>query len=455
MTQGDTVSADTSLGTWVDAARARADGRALRRATPASAQADVTLSPSRPTVVDYLSATNRGRMPELIGLRHTRMSASPFAFLRGTAGLMAADLAAQPVTGLTAQICGDAHVANFGLYGGGHGEIVMDLNDFDETVVGPWEWDLKRLAVSLVLAGAEGGVPVKGCAKAARHAARSYRAATERLAEMPFLQSWTALGDEAAVSGADADALLDDFARAAAKASANSSARVAEQSVQTTASGWRFVVDPPLLAPVEQDTRAAVIDALSGYAATLHHSRQHLIARYQPCDVALRVVGTGSVGLRCYVVLLRGNADEALVLQVKQALPSALADSVTGPRWDHEGERIVHGARLVQADTDLLLGWTTIGGHQFIVRQFRNRKGAIDPTALPAGHLDDYGRLAGALLARAHARSLDPRLLDGYCRDYDDLDRAISDYALAYADQTRADHAVLLQALDDGLLHTT
>lgn len=446
------IGAGAGSGTWIDPSRARAEGRALRRRVPASAHAAPSLPQQRPSVVDYLSATNRGRMSELIGLRHARMSASPFAFLRGAAGLMAHDLAAEPVTGLTAQICGDAHVANFGLYGGAHGEIVMDMNDFDETVVGPWEWDLKRLAVSLVLAGAEGGVSAKGCAKAARHAARSYRAAIERLSEMPFLRSWTALGDESAVSSADAHALLDDFAGAAAKASANSSAKVAARWAHTDAADWHFVADPPLLTPVEQDTEAAVIDALTDYAATLHHSRQHLITRYQPCDVALRVVGTGSVGLRCYLVLLRGNADEALVLQVKQARPSVLADYVVSSRWDHEGERVVHGARLVQADTDLLLGWTTIGEHQFIVRQFRNRKGAIDATALPSGHLDDYGRLAGALLARAHTRSLDPRLLDGYCRDYDDLDQAISTYALAYADQTRLDHAEMLEALHGGLL---
>lgn len=440
------------LGTWVDAAEARALGRELRVRTPGEAHAEMGVQASRPTVVEHLTATNHGRLEELIGLRHGRMSASPFAFLRGTAGLMAHDLSGEPVTGLMAQLCGDAHAANFGLYGGGHGQIVMDINDFDETVVGPWEWDLKRLAVSLVLAGREGGVSAKGCAKAARHAARSYRRAIERLAGLPFLVSWTALGDESAVGEARADALLDDFAVAAAKASTNSSARVAARWAHTEADEWHFVADAPLLEPVDLATRASVVDSLTAYVDTLHHSRRHLIARYQPRDVARRVVGTGSVGLRCYLVLLQGNGSEALVLQVKQARASALADYVPKSRWEHEGERIAHGARLVQADTDLLLGWTSLDEHQFTVRQFRNRKGAIDATTLPSGHLDDYGRLAGALLARAHTRSLDPRVLDGYCGGLDDFDRAISAHALVYADQVQLDHAEMLEAMYGGHL---
>ena len=383
------------------------------------------------------------------------MSTSAFAFLRGTAGLMAQDLAAEPVTGMKAQLCGDAHVSNFGLYGTEHGEIVMDINDFDETVVGPWEWDLKRLAASLVLAGQEGGASEKTCAKAARHAARAYRMAIEHLSELPFLESWSALGNEAALGRASADALTDKFSDAAAKAQKNSSARVAAKWVHSDSDGWHFVADPPLLTAVSPQTRDGVIEGLGDYLSTLHHTRQHLLERYRPCDVAQRVVGTGSVGLRCYLVLLRGNASEALVLQVKQASRSALAPYVDESSWRHEGERIVHGARLVQADTDILLGWTTIDEHQFIVRQFRNRKGAIDPSALPDKHLDDYGRLAGALLARAHSRSIDPRVLDGYCRDHDELDQAISAHALAYAGQVTRDHEALSEAIADGLLEAS
>lgn len=439
-------------GRWLDGDEAREFGRSLRIAVPAESHAALHLSQERPEVARYVRDSDRERLPELMALRHQRMSASPFSLLRATAGVMARDLATEPVTGLRAQLCGDAHVANFGLYGADHGEIIMDINDFDETVVGPWEWDVKRLATSLVLAGREGGASTKACAKAARHCARAYRAAIGHISELPFLQSWSALGNEAALSRARADALLDEFSIAAAKAVKNDSARVAARWVHSNSTGWHFVADPPLLTPVSIPTRDAVIESLGAYASSLHHTRQHLLARYQPCDVAQRVVGTGSVGLRCYLVLLRGNGDEALVLQVKQAAPSALAPYVDESAWAHDGQRIVHGARLVQADTDLLLGWTTIDEHQFIVRQFRNRKGAIDPSALPSGHLDDYGRLAGTLLARAHTRSIDPRVLDGYLHHHDEFDRAISAHALAYAERVRLDHQSLTTAMNDGQL---
>lgn len=439
-----------SPGDWLDPDEARAAGRTLRRRAQAGSGPVRTVPPGRSRVVDYLDATNRDRLPELVPERMRRMAASPFSFLRGAAGLMAGDLAAGPVSGLTAQLCGDAHAANFGLYGGGHGQIVMDINDFDETIMGPWEWDLKRLTVSLVLAGREGGVPEKRCVTAARHAARAYRRSVADLAGLPFLDSWAALGDRAALTRARAGALQDDFAAAAARAAKNTSARVAAKWTHTSADGWHFVADPPLLGPVDQRTHSLVIDGLAGYVPTLHHSRQHLIARYRVCDVAMRVVGTGSVGFRSYLVLLRGNGDKALVLQVKQARPSALAPFLAAAPWAHEGERIVHGARLVQADTDVLLGWTTIDNRPFVVRQFRNRKGMIDPALLPGDHLDDYGRLAGSLLARAHVRSTDPRVLDGYCQDGDDLDEAIAAYAVDYADQTERDHAELVTALRDG-----
>lgn len=439
-------------GQWLDADEAREIGRSLRTAVPAEAHAALHLSQDRPEVAAYVRGSDSARMPELLALRHERMSASAFALLRATAGVMAGDLATEPVTGLKAQLCGDAHVANFGLYGADDGEIIMDINDFDETVLGPWEWDLKRLATSLVLAGREGGASEKARAKAARHCARAYRAAIGDISELPFLRSWSLVGNEIAVSQARADALLDEFSKAAAKATKNDSARVAAKWVHSDAAGWHFVADPPLLTPVSKQTRDAVIESFADYASSLHHTRQHLLARYRPCDVAQRVVGTGSVGLRSYLVLLRGNGDEALVLQVKQAVPSALAPYVDDAPWAHQGKRIVHGARLVQADTDLLLGWTTIGEHQFIVRQFRNRKGAIDPSALPGGHLDDYGRLAGALLARAHTRSIDPRVLDGYCRGHDELDRAIGAHAVAYAAQVELDLETLSTAKKDGLL---
>ena len=401
---------------WMSADEARQTGRDLRKVVDHEDHGELVIAPHRPSVVNFLNASNHERIPELLPLRHQRMSVDPFAFFRGSAGLMAFDLAQLPTTGLDAQICGDAHAANFGLYGTHDRRIVMDINDFDETIVGPWEWDLKRLAVSLVLAGRVGGAGPEITREAARHAAKAYRRAARDLAQSGFLDSWTALGDESAISRVQADELLDDFGLAAAKAQRNTSEKVAAKVTSRDVDGsWHFIADPPVLTPVDQATKDAVIAGAEAYVGSLRGPRRHLISRYRPCDVAMRVVGTGSVGLRAYVLLLQGNDREALILQVKQAQPSALAPYLpAAPMAVHEGLRIVRGARLVQVETDPLFGWTTIGDTPYVVRQFRNRKGEIDPTVLSAGHLDDYGRLAGALLARAHGRSLDPRVLAGY-----------------------------------------
>ncbi|MET9200469.1 DUF2252 domain-containing protein [Gordonia sp. NPDC003585] len=431
-------------------------GKQLRHTIPIEAHDRVVESVERPGVLDFIDASNRGRLPHLIPLRIGRMVSSPFAFYRGSAGLMAADLAASPVSGIEAQLCGDAHAANFGLYGTPEGDIVMDINDFDETIVGPWEWDLKRLSTSLVLAGREGGVPDTECVEAAEDAVKSYRRTIRELAQQPFLQSWSALPDQSVITRAKADALLDDFAKAAKKASRNTSARVAEKWTahfddhETGVKHRRFVEEPPTLTSVDADVADAVIDGLERYVDTLRESRRNLIGRYSVADVAFRIVGTGSVGLRSYVALLLGNTDEVLVLQIKQAQPSSLAPYLSAAEPSHEGKRIVHGARLVQAETDILLGWTTIDGIPYIVRQFRNLKGDIDPSALEADHLDDYGRLAGALLARAHSRSLDPRLLSGYLAGDQELDEVIGRFAVRYADHVEADHAVLAEAVRAG-----
>jgi uncharacterized protein (DUF2252 family) len=439
----------------MDRREATARGRALRTTADPKDHRRVVLAGDRPSIAASVDASNAGRLAELTPLRIGRMLSSPFAFFRGSAALMAGDLAAGPRSGLTAQLCGDAHAGNFGLYGTQDGRIVMDINDFDETAPGPWEWDLKRLVVSLVLAGRLGGVSEEGCRDAAHDAARSYRRTTAHLSELPFLESWTALTDESMLDRAKADALLDDFAAAAKKARKNTSARVANQTTRIEAERWRFIADPPVLTRVSAATVDAIAAAIPDYVDTLRESRAHLMARYQFCDAAMRLVGTGSVGLRSYVILLHGNDDEALILQAKQARPSALHHALGLAPVAHEGKRIVHGARLVQAETDILLGWTTIEGRPFIVRQFRNRKGSIEASALKRGHLDDFGRLAGALLARAHSRSIDPRILTGYFGDTDTLDDAFTGYATAYADQTESDHAHLAAAVAAGVLPAT
>jgi uncharacterized protein (DUF2252 family) len=284
---------------------------------------------------------------------------------------------------------------------------------------------------------------------------RSYRATAEHLSEVPFLESWTALGDESVLNRVKADELLDDFAAAARKAKKNTSARMAAKWTRREGEDWRFVADPPVQSEVGPETARAVIGALPYYLETLRESRAHLMERFHVGDVAFRVAGTGSVGMRNYLILFRGNGDETLVLQAKQAKRSVLGARQDHSGIAHEGERIVHGARLVQAETDAFLGWTTIEGRPFIVRQFRNQKGEIDVTVLKRDHLDDYGRLAGALLARAHSRSIDPRLLAGYCDDGESMDAAFADYAIAYADQTESDYAALANAVKQGRIPAT
>ncbi|WP_411077350.1 DUF2252 domain-containing protein [Streptomyces sp. cmx-10-25] len=434
-------------------------GKELRERVPRSSHARQDPVAGRPDAVRAVEESNRGRAPELTPIRVGRMAASPFAFLRGSAGLMAQDLAGTPVTGIAAQLCGDAHAANFGLYGDARGRLVMDLNDFDETVVGPWEWDLKRLATSLVLAGREVGASEEVCRAAAFDAVGAYRRTMRLLARLPVADAWNAIADEELVSHADAHDLLGILEKVSAKARNNTSARFAARSTEVVADagggGRRFVDAPPVLRGIPDAEAARVAASLGSYLETVSEDRLPLLARYAVHDVAFRVVGTGSVGTRSYVVLLLDHRGEPLVLQVKEARPSALlphlpAAGFTVNEADHEGRRVVLGQKRMQVVSDILLGWTTVDGRPFQVRQFRNRKGSVDPAALAADQVDDYGRMTGALLARAHAHSADPRLISGYCGKNEELDEAVASFAVAYADRTTADHADLLSAVRSG-----
>ncbi|WP_372516334.1 DUF2252 domain-containing protein [Streptomyces noursei] len=477
---------------------AKAVGRALRDQLPRDEQAVLRITAGRPDAVASVEESNAGRLPELTPIRVGRMAASPFAFLRGSAGLMAHDLVETPVTGIGAQVCGDAHAANFGLYADARGGLVIDLNDFDETVHGPWEWDVKRLATSIVLAGREAGASEDDCKAAAQDAAGAYRRTMRLLAKLPVTEAWNAIADEELVSHTDARDLLGTLERVEAKARKNTSARFAAKSTERGPDGGiRFVDAPPVLRRVPDAEAAAVASSLAGYLETLPEDRLPLLARYAVHDVAFRIVGTGSVGLRSYVVLLLDHRGEPLVLQVKEARRSILAPYVAkvgfpAPPAEHEGRRVVLGQRRMQVVSDLLLGWTTVregttdgihgihGAHgirgasgvhgvageerssgagtpdglgtglPFQVRQFRNRKGSVDPAQLSDGQLDDYARMTGALLARAHAHSADPRVVAGYCGKGEALDEAIAAFAVAYAERTEADHADLVAAIRSG-----
>ncbi|SOD85154.1 DUF2252 domain-containing protein [Streptomyces sp. Ag109_G2-15] len=441
---------------WPPQGSPKEEGKALRASVPRGAHRTLDLDGSRPDAVTAVEESNAGRIPELTPIRVGRMAATPFAFLRGSAGLMAHDLARTPTTGIGAQICGDAHAANFGLYGDARGGLVIDLNDFDETVHGPWEWDLKRLAASLVLAGREAGADEDTCRKAARDAAGAYRRTMRLLAKLSVLDAWNAIADEELVSHTDAHDLLGTLERVSEKARANTSGRFAAKSTEEVADGGRRFVDaPPVLRRIPDAEAAAVAASLEPYVATLSEDRLPLLARHAVHDVAFRVVGTGSVGTRSYVVLLLDHRGQPLVLQVKEARPSALVPHLAtagfeAPPVEHEGRRVVLGQKRMQVVSDILLGWTTVDGRPFQVRQFRNRKGSVDPAALAADQVDDYGRMTGALLARAHAHSADPRLIAGYCGKNEELDEAMADFAVAYADRTEADHAELVAAVRSG-----
>ncbi|MFD5080625.1 DUF2252 domain-containing protein [Streptomyces sp. NPDC058371] len=444
------------FATWPVEGSPKKEGKALRGRVPRAAHSEFSPDADRPDAVSAVEESNRGRLPELTPIRVGRMAATPFAFLRGSAGLMAYDLARTPMTGIGAQICGDAHAANFGLYGDARGGLVIDLNDFDETAHGPWEWDLKRLAASLVLAGREAGADEDTCRAAAHDAVGAYRRTMRLLAKLPVLDAWNAIADEELVSHTDAHDLLGTLDRVSEKARANTSGRFAAKSTEPADGGGRRFVDaPPVLRRVPDAEAAAVVSSLEAYLTTLSEDRLPLIARYAVHDVAFRVVGTGSVGTRSYVVLLLDHRGEPLVLQVKEARPSALLPHLATaghavPDVDHEGRRVVLGQKSMQVVSDFLLGWTSVGGRPFQVRQFRNRKGSVDPAALAADQIDDYGRMTGALLARAHSHSADPRLIAGYCGKNEELDEAIASFALVYADRTEADHADLVAAVRDG-----
>ncbi|MBL1083208.1 DUF2252 domain-containing protein [Streptomyces actinomycinicus] len=446
------------FGQWPVQGSPKEEGKALRQSVPRSAHRTLDLDAARPDAVAAVTESNAGRLPELTPIRVGRMAATPFAFLRGSAGLMAHDLARTPMTRIAAQICGDAHAANFGLYGDARGDLVIDLNDFDETVQGPWEWDLKRLAASLVLAGREAGADEDTCRAAAHDAVGAYRRTMRLLAKLPVLDAWNAIADEELVSHTDAHDLLGTLQRVSEKARANTSGRFAAKSTETAADGGRRFVDaPPVLRRIPDAEAAAVAASLESYVHTLSEDRHPLLGRHAVHDVAFRVVGTGSVGTRSYVVLLLDHREQPLVLQVKEARPSALVPHLATagfetPTVDHEGRRVVLGQKRMQVVSDILLGWTTVEGRPYQVRQFRNRKGSVDPAALAADQVDDYARMTGALLARAHSHSADPRLIAGYCGKNEELDEAIAAFAVTYADRTEADHADLVKAISAGHL---
>jgi len=432
-------------------------GASLRAATPFAGHGAWRPAPDRPDPIALLEAADAGRLPDLVPIRWARMAASPFAFLRGAASVMAWDLAHGPSTGLNVVIDGDAHIGNFGLFGTAEGQIIIDLNDFDEVTVAPWEWDLKRLTASVNVAAQERGLDRGERRDAVIETVKGYRWNLRRLKHMPILDLWLQHTLTNRLDGRDAD--LDRksasaLAEATAKARASNNLSMLRKTAHRGADGrWAFKSRPPILTPVEADTRAHIIDGLDAYTPTIPADRRHMLRRYHVVDVARRIVGVGSVGTRAYLVLLMGNGDrDPLFLQVKEATVPAHAPHVPPLPIDyrHEGLRVVFGQRLLQAAGDPLLGWTEIEGRPFYVRQMKNLKGSIDVDALGRAPFNFFAWAYGSLLARAHARSGDAAVIAGYCGRAGGFDAAMADWAEAYGAQTRRDHGALLEAIRSG-----
>jgi len=392
--------------------------------------------------IETVLASTRGRLRDLIPIKIARMAASPFGFFRGAAPLMAADLATLPHCGLDAQICGDAHVRNLGAYAAPDGHLVFDINDFDETIRGPFEWDLKRLATSLLLAGQESGNSKKACKDAVRLFIHSYCAALSRLSELAVIE----------LAKYRLHVKVGPVQAALRKAEGATPLHILEKLTFHKAGKYRFKDERPLLAPVRAQVARQVISALSLYRETLSPERQQFLSWYHPVDVAFKVVGTGSVGLRDYVVLCFGNGNnDPLFLQVKEEPPSCyLRHLPPGQNFMNEGKRVVEGQRRMQAFSDPFLGWTSMGGRDYLVRQLSDHKAGIDETQLQGNGLTEYARVCGEVLAKGHARSGDPMELAGYCGSGAKLDDGIAGFADRYSDQTERDYELLKKAIKAG-----
>jgi uncharacterized protein (DUF2252 family) len=415
----------------------RAFGRGRRKEVPRRLLAEVHGGERRPPL-EILAESERGRLKPLLRIKHERMAASPFAFFRGSAPVMASDFALLPTTGIPVQICGDAHLRNFGAFAAPDGHLVFDVNDFDETMVGPWEWDLKRLAVSAVLAGRECGLTESRSVDVARAVVRSYRCALADLANLTAIELLRY--DVRRESRSSPVSTILDQARRATPA------YNLKKLTTSTARGPQFHDKPPLLHHVGPSLRREVLSSLDAYARTVSEDRRLCLAAYTPVDVSFKLVGTGSVGLRDYVVLCLGaSSDDALFLQIKEELPSCYSPYLNDTSSPvHQGNRVAGGQQRMQTACDPFLGWTSIHERQFLVRQLADHKAALDLTKVDGGQLNAYAVVCAEVLAKAHARTGDPVVLSAYCGNSERLDEAISAFAKTYAAQVMTDYKAFL-----------
>ncbi len=429
-------------------------GKALRAKVSRASHAAWRPPADRADPITLLEESSRTRLQRLVPIRYGRMMASPFAFLRGSPVVMAHDLAGTPVTGLRVQACGDAHLMNFGVYASPERNLLFDLNDFDETLPGPWEWDVKRLAASCVVAGRSYSIGNHACEEAARACVRSYRQRIREYSQMRLLEVW--------YSRVDAEAALKvfhagngkAFSRTLDKGRRRNSLQALSKLAAVKDGRLCIVEDPPLVTHVpEQELGEAVRRFFPSYYASLQDDRRFLLERYRFVDFALKVVGVGSVGTRCFIVLLdSSHSEDPLFLQIKEAGPSVLEAHLGPSRFHNHGRRVVTGQRLMQSASDIFLGWSNEGEHDFYVRQLRDMKATADLEGMAAGDLADYAGLCGWVLARAHARSGDAAQIAGYLGKSEAMDEAVAAFATAYADQTEKDFAAFEEAVVSGRL---
>jgi uncharacterized protein (DUF2252 family) len=446
-----------------------ARGKAARAQTPRSSHAVFEPAPDRADPIELLQRQAKTRVPELVPIRYGRMLVSPFAFYRGAAMIMASDLANTPRSGLSVQCCGDAHLSNFGVFASPERRLVFDVNDFDETLPGPWEWDVKRLATSMLIAARENGFAAKHQRRAVRDTVEEYRVAMTRFAAMTNLDVWYA--------HLDVDATLQELgSQLHAKLVARTTKALALARTRDSMSAFsklthvvdgraRIVAEPPLIVPLDDlahgserdDMFDALHEQLRSYRATLEHDRRVLLEQYSVIDFARKVVGVGSVGTRAWIALLLGRSGaDPLFLQIKEAQASVLEEFLGPSEFDDHGERVVSGQRLMQASSDIFLGWLHLQSgldsqpRDFYCRQLRDQKGSAEIERMTPNGMVAYGRMCGWTLARAHARSGDSIAIAAYLGKGAKFDQALVQFAHVYAEQNQRDYKALIAAVDSG-----
>ncbi len=441
-------------------------GRVARKSVPRSTHAEWEPAPERRDPIAMIEAQNATRVPWLVPVRHDRMRASPFTFYRGAAGIMAADLATTPNSGLSVQLGGDAHLSNFGAYASPGRQLVIDANDFDETLRGPWEWDVKRLAASVYIAAQHLGFGAKVSKELTADATGAYQQAMTQFSQMGFLDLWNRMltiedvRAEAGMTKADLARRVDRFEERARK----KDGRQAVGKLTETVDGRRRIIDqPPAVYPIRSlpagydpiEVEATARVAIDSYLSTLNDARRSLLARYTLVDVALKVVGVGSVGTRCLILLFEGRSpDDVFFLQAKEAQASVLEEFLEPSPYDNHGQRIVEGQRLSQAQSDIFLGWTTgeLEQRHYYIRQLRDWKGSVEVEGATPRQLSFYAKLCGTTLARAHARTGDAAAIAAYLGGGRRFASAIAAFCEAYAAQNLADFRAFEDAIDSGRL---